>query len=136
MRSVVSASQLNKLLRIGRSLDCAEIYGSEHIKELIFDLRVKTLRLLMEELLDEIKSLSHQEDWELCADGGTKLPTKFISAVNEFCLLSKDVVKVQKNEENLFDRIQVETELRGLMASILCQFPVLKCVMPNKTKLK
>ena len=67
--------------------------------------------------------LAHQEDWELCADGGTKLPYKFVSAVNEFCLLSKDVVKTHPNEENLFDRIQVETELRGLMASILCQFP-------------
>ena len=67
--------------------------------------------------------LAHQEDWELCADGGTKLPQKFISGVNEFCLLAKDVVKVQPAEENIFDRIQVEAELRGLMASILCQFP-------------
>merc|ERR1712227_350280 len=103
VRSVISVANLNKILRSARGIDAGEIFGSEQIKELAFDLRVKTLRLLMEELLEEIKGLAHQEDWELCADGGTKLPQKFISAVNEFCLLAKDVVKIQGGEENIFD---------------------------------
>ena len=55
IRSVVSVANLNKILRSARGIDAGEIFGSDQIKELAFDLRVKTLRLLMEELLEEIK---------------------------------------------------------------------------------
>ena len=123
-QSAVNAATINRLLQICREIDFKGIYGSDHIKELCFDFRVQTIRLLMEELLEEIKSLKHQEDWELLADGGTNLPKMFVSAVDEFCLLVREPVKRFASEENIFDRIQVETELRSLMASILCQFPV------------
>ncbi|CAG5111692.1 Oidioi.mRNA.OKI2018_I69.chr2.g5970.t1.cds [Oikopleura dioica] len=122
--SAVNAATMNRLLQICRAIDYKGIYGSDHIKELCFDFRVQTIRLLMEELLEEIKSLKHQEDWELLADGGTNLPKLFVSAVDEFCLLVREPVKNFPNEEVIFDRIQVETELRSLIASILCQFPV------------
>jgi hypothetical protein len=120
----VNAATMSRLLQISRQIDYKGIYGSDHLKELCFDFRVQTIRLLMEELLEEIKSLKHQEDWELLADGGTNLPKLFVSSVDEFCLLVREPVKSFANEENIFDRIQVETELRSLMASILCQFPV------------
>lgn len=123
-RSTINAATVNRLLQICRAIGAKDVYGSDHLKELCFDLRVQTIRLLMEELLEEIKGLKHQEDWELLADGGTKLPKLFVSAVDEFCLLAREPVKNSSTEENVFDRIQVETELRSLIASILCQFPV------------
>lgn len=123
-QSALNAATMSRLLQISRQIDYKGIYGSDHLKELCFDFRVQTIRLLMEELLEEIKSLKHQEDWELLADGGTNLPKLFVSSVDEFCLLVREPVKSFANEENIFDRIQVETELRSLMASILCQFPV------------
>lgn len=123
-QSAINAAMMTRLLQICRQIDYKGIYGCDHIKELCFDFRVQTIRLLMEELLEEIKSLKHQEDWELLADGGTNLPKLFVSAVDEFCLLVREPVKNLPNEEIIFDRIQVETELRSLMASILCQFPV------------
>ena len=44
---------------------------------------------------------------------------------SEFALLSKEVIRPGPFEQNknLFDRIQVETELRSVLADALCQFP-------------
>ena len=54
---------MNKILRLARSIDGKDIHGSDHVKELCFDIRVKTLRLLMEELLDgkrKITGIGHK----------------------------------------------------------------------------
>ena len=57
---------MNKILRSARGIDAGEIFGSDQIKELAFDLRVKTLRLLMEELLEEIKGTAQINLKSLC----------------------------------------------------------------------
>ena len=98
----------------------------------------------MTELGDELRNMYYQEDWELTMDGGTKLPQSLVGTINEFSLLSKEIIKPLSFEQNknLFDRIQgigyfscferililidqnkVETELRSVLAEALCQFP-------------
>ena len=67
----------------------------------------------MQELSEEIRNMYYQEDWELSADGGTRLPQIFVGAVNEFSLLSKEIIRPLPFEQNknLFDRIQVNITL-------------------------
>ena len=62
----------------------------------------------MTELGDELRNMYYQEDWELTMDGGTKLPQSLVGTINEFSLLSKEIIKPLSFEQNknLFDRIQ------------------------------
>ena len=62
----------------------------------------------MHELGDELRNMYYHEDWELQMDGGTKLPAGLIGTINEFSLLSKEIIKPLAFEQNknLFDRIQ------------------------------
>jgi len=127
-----STSTLSRVLRLSRELEkisttqqSDKIHGVDNISEFSFDLRVKTVRAQMNELGEELRAMYFHEDWELQMDGGTKLPNLLIGTINEFSLLSKEIIKPLPFEQNknLFDRIQVETELRSVLAEALSQFP-------------
>lgn len=110
-----SAATLARVLRLSRELEkiaitqqSDKIHGVNNISEFSFDLRVKTVRAQMNELGEELKAMYFHEDWEAQMDGGTKLPNLLIGTINEFSLLSKEIIKPLPFEQNknLFDRIQ------------------------------
>ena len=53
----------------------------------------------------------YQEDWELASDGGTRLPQIFVGAVNEFSLLSREIIRPMPFEHNKASEIDLRHTL-------------------------